>query len=103
MVCDDNGTFLDIQIPSVMLPQSAGDTLEAGLLRDESGVLCISLSYLHWLDPLFTSVIALTCRFFTSGFDVKATKKRSPLEYARFTMAIERTFLTLPCGFLVNS
>ncbi|XP_024391278.1 signal peptide peptidase-like 2 [Physcomitrium patens] len=36
MVCDDNGTFLDIQIPSVMLPQSAGDTLEAGLLRDES-------------------------------------------------------------------
>jgi signal peptide peptidase-like protein 2B len=34
MVCEDNGTFLDIHIPSIMLPQSAGDTLEAGLLRD---------------------------------------------------------------------
>jgi signal peptide peptidase-like protein 2B len=36
MVCEDNGTFLDINIPSIMLPQSAGDTLEAGLLRDET-------------------------------------------------------------------
>jgi len=39
MVCEDNGTFLDIHIPSIMLPQSAGDTLEAGLLRDETGAL----------------------------------------------------------------
>lgn len=43
MVCEDNGTFLDINIPSIMLPQSAGDTLEAGLLRDETG------TFLSWL------------------------------------------------------
>lgn len=39
MVCSENGTFTDIQIPSVLVPKSAGDILEAGLLRGESGSL----------------------------------------------------------------
>ena len=50
MVCEENGTFLDINIPSVMLPQSAGDTLEAGLLRDETGTLLVCSSYIYWSD-----------------------------------------------------
>lgn len=37
MVCSENGTFTDIQIPSVLVPKSAGDILEAGLLRGETG------------------------------------------------------------------
>lgn len=36
MVCSENGTFTDITIPSVMVPKSAGDTLEASLLLGES-------------------------------------------------------------------
>jgi hypothetical protein len=42
MVCSENGTFTDITIPSVMVPKSAGDTLEASLLLGESGELLIS-------------------------------------------------------------
>lgn len=56
MVCEDNGTFFDINIPSILLPRSAGDTLEAGLLRDETGALLVcflTLIGLHFLRNLF--------------------------------------------------
>ncbi|KAG0565714.1 hypothetical protein KC19_7G009500 [Ceratodon purpureus] len=36
MVCSDNDTFTDITIPSVLVPKSAGDTLEASLGRGET-------------------------------------------------------------------
>ena len=42
MVCSENGTFTDIKILAVMVPKSAGDTLEASLLRGETGALSIS-------------------------------------------------------------
>ena len=40
MVCDMNepGTFLDIQIPVVLLPKSAGEALERALNRNQKGM-----------------------------------------------------------------
>lgn len=37
MVCSENETFTDITIPSVLLPKSAGKTLENALLHDGQG------------------------------------------------------------------
>ena len=40
MVCDRNesGTFLDIQIPAVLLPKSAGENLELALKSNREGM-----------------------------------------------------------------
>jgi hypothetical protein len=38
MVCANNGTYLDITIPSVMLPLAAGNNLEDALNRTEEGI-----------------------------------------------------------------
>lgn len=38
MVCSDNESFTDITIPSLMLPKSAGTSLEESLTRGEEGM-----------------------------------------------------------------
>ena len=42
MVCDRNEshTFLDIQIPAVLLPKSAGQNLEHALKLNQEGMHC---------------------------------------------------------------
>ena len=47
MVCEANETDVEIGIPSVMLPQSAGMSLEESLLSNSSGK-----AYLAWFQRL---------------------------------------------------
>lgn len=43
MVCDPHETDLDIKIPSVMVPQDAGTSLEKMLSNNSSGKILLSV------------------------------------------------------------
>lgn len=51
MVCEENGTFLDITIPVVMLPKDAGSRLEAEVVAGNRGM---------WLSPVFLLTFSLS-------------------------------------------
>ena len=75
MVCDRNesGTFLDIQIPAVLLPKSAGENLELALKSNREGMhywrrntilfssTGVEKLYCHQIYALFIHLFLFVC------------------------------------------